>query len=162
MGILRSFSNRGLKTKLMAVMAVLGVAACGLYGAYPPLGAANTVLTSEFEKMAAARLVAGEPMVEQIDETHLRIAVPLPAQARIGCAECHFATVDRVGEIATSTIEQAGNASEVSKAIHHVTEVTEQTAAGSEEMASSSQELGAQATVLQDLVKRFKTKAVNA
>ena len=34
---------------------------------------------------------------------------------------------------------------------------TEQSAAGSEELASSSEELGAQAAALKDLVSRFKT-----
>ena len=64
-----------------------------VYG-YPPLGGKNTVLKSEFEKIAAAKLAAGEPMVEEISDDHLRIAVPLPAQAHAGCAECHFATLD--------------------------------------------------------------------
>jgi methyl-accepting chemotaxis protein len=44
----------------------------------------------------------------------------------------------------------------VSGAIGQVSEVTEQSAAGSEEMASSSEELGAQATALRDLVSGFK------
>jgi transcriptional repressor NrdR len=38
-----------------------------------------------------------------------------------------------------------------------IAEVTEQASAGSEEMASSSEELGAQAAALRDLVARFKT-----
>jgi len=37
--------------------------------------------------------------------------------------------------------------------------LTEQTAAGSEEMASSSEQLGAQSATLRDLVARFKTHA---
>ena len=184
MGLLKSCLNLGLKTKLLVVMSVLGIAACAIYGSYlyrnsvhqtvtkaredaqsllerstemflvstrkfhdefekartvsdeeakkvltdwsrtifavdeavihdhgdekprvrltgdteaygyPPLGGANTVLKSEFEKQAAARLAAGESMIEEIDGTHLRVAVPLPAQAHVGCAECHFATVD--------------------------------------------------------------------
>ena len=62
------------------------------YG-YKPLGTA-TVLDGAFERDAARRLAAGEPRVETIDGTHLRIAVPLPAQAHPGCAECHFASVE--------------------------------------------------------------------
>ncbi|NQT38792.1 MAG: methyl-accepting chemotaxis protein, partial [Planctomycetes bacterium] len=38
-----------------------------------------------------------------------------------------------------------------------IAQITEQAAAGSEEMASSSEELGAQASGLRDLVARFKT-----
>ena len=62
------------------------------YG-YKPLGEATKII-SDFEREAAAKLVAGEPMVEVIDNTHLRVAAPLPAQAHIGCAECHIATVE--------------------------------------------------------------------
>lgn len=68
------------------------------------------------------------------------------------------ATVGKISEIATATVQQAANAQEVSKAIQGVAQVTEQSAAGSEEMASSSEELGAQATALRELVARFKTK----
>ena len=44
-------------------------------------------------------------------------------------------TAAKIAEIAAATIEQAANADEVSKAIQGVAQVTEQTAAGSEEMA---------------------------
>jgi PAS domain S-box-containing protein len=63
-----------------------------VYG-YKPLGTA-TVLDSAFEKDAARRIVAGQSRVEEIDGTHYRIAVPLPAQAHVGCAEGHFASVE--------------------------------------------------------------------
>ena len=53
-------------------------------------------------------------------------------------------------------MQQAANAEEVSKAIQGVSQVTEQAAAGSEQMASSSQELGAQAAALRDLVGQFR------
>ncbi|MEE8452160.1 MAG: chemotaxis protein, partial [Thermoguttaceae bacterium] len=67
------------------------------------------------------------------------------------------ATVSKISEIATATIEQASNAGQVAEAITGISQITEQAAAGSEEMASSSEELGAQAGALRDLVSRFKT-----
>ena len=66
------------------------------------------------------------------------------------------ATVSKISEIATATVEQATNATQVGEAVQGIAEVTEQAAAGSEEMASSSEELGAQAAGLRDLVGRFK------
>ncbi len=66
-------------------------------------------------------------------------------------------TAARIGEIATATVQQASNAEEVSNAIQGVAEVTEQSAAGSEEMASSNEELGAQASALRELVAQFRT-----
>ena len=43
------------------------------------------------------------------------------------------------------------------KAIQGISDVTERAATGSEEMAASSEQLGAQAQSLRDLVSRFKT-----
>ena len=54
-------------------------------------------------------------------------------------------------------VEPALNAQQVGEAIQGIAEVTEQASAGSEEIASSSEELGAQAAGLRDLVSRFKT-----
>ncbi len=67
------------------------------------------------------------------------------------------ATVIKISDIATATVEQATQAKQVSEAIQGIAQVTEQSAAASEEMASSSEELGAQATCLIDEVARFKT-----
>ena len=66
------------------------------------------------------------------------------------------ATVAKISEIATATVEQASSATQVGEAIQGIAQVTEQAAAGSEEMASSSEELGAQSAGLRDLVGRFK------
>ncbi len=63
-----------------------------VYG-YKPLGT-TTKIASPFEQEAAERLVAGEKMVETIDDTHLRVAVPLTAQIDRGCAVCHYAAVE--------------------------------------------------------------------
>ena len=58
-------------------------------------------------------------------------------------------------------VRRASNAKEVSTAIQTVAQVTEKSAAGSEEMASSSEELGAQATALRELVSGFRTGSEN-
>ena len=76
--------------------------------------------------------------------------------------EAADATAVKISEIAAATVQQASNAHEVSKAIQNVAQVTEQSAAGSEEMASSSQQLGAQATMLRDLVGTFQVDAAAA
>jgi methyl-accepting chemotaxis protein len=55
--------------------------------------------------------------------------------------------------------EQADTAHEVSGSIKNIAMVTDQSAASSQEMASSSEQLGAQATSLHTLASRFKTGA---
>jgi methyl-accepting chemotaxis protein len=66
------------------------------------------------------------------------------------------ATAAQIAQIAHVTTPQSANAQEVVKAIQGVASVAEQTSAGSEEMASSSEELGAQTGSLNELVWRFR------
>ena len=67
-------------------------------------------------------------------------------------------TAAKIAEIATATVEQSHNAQEVANAITSVADVTETNAAGSEQLASSSEELGAQSTTLREMVGRFLTR----
>ncbi len=66
-------------------------------------------------------------------------------------------TAKEISEIAGAMVEQAASAAEASGAIGGIREVTERVAAGSEEMASSSEEVGAQAQMLRQVVSRFQT-----
>ncbi len=157
--IIQVISEIASQTNLLALNAAIEAARAGEHG----MGFA--VVADEVRKLAERSNQAAGEISNLIKESTTRVEEGAQLSQETGEAlqailQGVSATADRIGEIATSTVEQAGNASEVSKAIQHVTEVTEQTAAGSEEMASSSEELGAQATVLQDLVKRFKTRAV--
>lgn len=62
---------------------------------YAPLGGENTRIESDFERDAAQRLMAGEAMVEVVEGGYLKQSVPLWSDAHPGCAECHFATVEK-------------------------------------------------------------------
>jgi methyl-accepting chemotaxis protein len=64
-----------------------------------------------------------------------------------------------ISEITAATATQASAAEEVSEAINQVVDTTHRTSAGSEEMASSSEQLGSQAGALRDLVGHFTTEA---
>ncbi len=71
-------------------------------------------------------------------------------------------TAEKIGEIATATARQASSTREISTAIQSVAHVTEQSAAGSEEMAVSSGQLGEQASSLRELVAMFKTNTTGS
>ena len=58
--------------------------------------------------------------------------------------------------------EQSAQANEVSSAIRNVAGVIDKTTSASEYLAASSEQLGAQATSLRDLVRRFKTQEAAA
>ncbi len=62
--------------------------------ARPPLAKTGVSIESDFERDAAMRLMKGEKMVESNDGGVYRVAVPLPSQAHVGCAECHFSWTD--------------------------------------------------------------------
>ncbi len=157
--IIQVIAEIASQTNLLALNAAIEAARAGEHG----MGFA--VVADEVRKLAERSNQAAGEISNLIKESTDRVEEGAQLSEETGEAlkailQGVSATADRIGDIATSTVEQASNASEVSTAIQGVTEVTEQTAAGSEEMASSSQQLGAQATVLQDLVKRFKTRAV--
>jgi methyl-accepting chemotaxis protein len=60
----------------------------------PPLGGTNTEIRDDFEREASLKLMAGEPMVEVVENGFLKRSVPLWSNAHPGCAECHFSTVE--------------------------------------------------------------------
>ena len=141
-------SARTSLTKLGVVVAVAVVAAAFLI-----FWIARGIVGPLNKTVGALELVASGDYSQRLD---------IRSQDETGSAlkeiiEGVEATVSKISEIATATVEQASNATQVGEAIQGIAEVTEQAAAGSEEMASSSEQLGAQATALGDLVSRFKT-----
>jgi methyl-accepting chemotaxis protein len=149
------------QTNLLALNAAIEAARAGEHG----MGFA--VVADEVRKLAQRANQAAVDISKLIKESNQQVndGAELSEQTGeslkeiIGGVE---ATVSKIAEIATATVQQAANAKEVSQAIQGIAEVTEQSAAGSEELASSSEELGAQATALRNLVSRFKTDNVQS
>ncbi len=154
--IIQVISEIASQTNLLALNAAIEAARAGEHG----MGFA--VVADEVRKLAERSNQAAGEISSLIKESSQRVEEGARLSEETGKAleqiVCGVeSTAKMIADIATATIEQASNAREVSTAIHGITEVTEQTAAGSEEMASSSEELGAQSASLRDLVSRFKT-----
>jgi len=154
--IIQVISEIASQTNLLALNAAIEAARAGEHG----LGFA--VVADEVRKLAERASEAAKEISALIEESTKRVDDGAKLSEQTGAALEKIirgveSTATTIAEIATATIAQAQNATEVATAIQNISQVTEQNAAGSEEMASSSEELGAQAVALRDLVNRFKT-----
>ena len=156
--IIQVISEIASQTNLLALNAAIEAARAGEHG----MGFA--VVADEVRKLAERSNQAAGEITSLIKESSNRVKEGAQLSDETGNALKEIvdgvqATVAKISEIATATVEQSTNAQQVSEAIQGISQVTEQSAAGSEEMASSSEELGAQAGALRDLVGRFKIDA---
>ncbi|NOY41851.1 MAG: PAS domain-containing protein [Planctomycetes bacterium] len=153
--IIQVISEIASQTNLLALNAAIEAARAGEHG----LGFA--VVADEVRKLAERSSEAAKEISTLIKESTQRVEEGAVLSEQTGESLTQIidgveGTAKRIAEIADATVEQAQNAGEVSTAIQQISEITEQSAAGGEEMASSSEELGAQAASLRDLVSRFK------
>ncbi len=156
--IIQVISEIASQTNLLALNAAIEAARAGEHG----MGFA--VVADEVRKLAERSNQAAGEITGLIKESSNRVQEGAQLSDETGVALKDIvdgvqATVVKISEIATATVEQASNATQVGEAIQGIAQVTEQSAAGSEEMASSSEQLGAQAGALRELVVRFKTNA---
>ena len=153
--IIQVISEIASQTNLLALNAAIEAARAGEHG----MGFA--VVADEVRKLAERSNQAAREISTLIKESTNRVEEGTHLSDETGKAlkriiEGAQGTAAQIGEIAAATMQQADNATRVSQAVQAVAEITDQNAAGSEEMASSSEELGAQAAVLRELVAAFQ------
>ncbi len=155
--IIQVISEIAGQTNLLALNAAIEAARAGEHG----MGFA--VVADEVRKLAERSNQAAREIAALIKESTARVqeGASLSEEAEKALrmiVEGVKDTAAEIGGIADRSGKQADSTKEVAAAIAEIVKVTEDTASRGEAMAASSEQLSAQATQLQSLVTRFKTK----
>jgi methyl-accepting chemotaxis protein len=135
------------QTNLLALNAAIEAARAGEHGKGFAVVAAEVRKLAERSQVAAAEIgELARQSVGQAETAGKLLTSMVPSINK---------TSELVQEIAASSSEQSGGVGQISNAMDHLSQSTQQNASASEELSATAEELSAQATQLQDLMGRF-------